>query len=142
MSNTIRTTWVPAVCCSVLLFSFSSVANAQNGGFTVLEFDTELLSLDLSGGPYPMPLASDPGNTRPGSVMGYGIVDSTVSISLTPGVQSLGEACAFSSGAVGTDGAKAKRNVNSLTLSRSTRQNWTDNSSLLTAFLTFSLTSR
>ena len=63
-----------------------------------LQFDTELLSLDLNGGPFPMPLASDPGNALGDSVSGYGFVDTQVTISLSsqrnvlPGAQSLGTA--------------------------------------------------
>jgi hypothetical protein len=65
-----------------------------------IEFDTELLSLALSGGPFPMPLASDPGNLLGDSISGYGWVDSLVTISLSsqrtvsPGAQSLGKAYA------------------------------------------------
>jgi hypothetical protein len=81
-------------------------------------FDTELVSLDLGGGPYPLPLASDPGNTLfpdagggsaadggLASIEGYGFVDAEVSITLSsqrptdatppgPGPPSLGIACA------------------------------------------------
>ncbi len=67
---------------------------------TTLVFDTELVSLDLSGGPYPIPLASDPGNALGDSIDGYGFVDSLVTITLSsqrssaPGPSSLGQACA------------------------------------------------
>ena len=65
-----------------------------------LEFDTELLSLELVGGPVPMPLASDPGNALGDSVDGYGFVDSIVTFTLSsqrsvsPGPQSFGKALA------------------------------------------------
>ena len=83
-----------------------------------LVFDTELVSLDLTGGPYPMPLASDPGNANFPDVggglaadgglasdSGYGFVDAAVSITLSsqrpadapipgPGPPSTGIACA------------------------------------------------
>jgi hypothetical protein len=66
-----------------------------------LVFDTELLSLNLSGGPFPIPLASDPGNALGDSVEGYGFVDSQVLITLSsqrpvnPGPASTGQAYAF-----------------------------------------------
>jgi adhesin HecA-like repeat protein len=70
-----------------------------------LVFDTELVSLNLSGGPYPMPLASDPANLLGDSIDGYGFVDAEVSITLAsqrlpdatppgPGPPSVGQACA------------------------------------------------
>lgn len=70
------------------------------GGFVQIEFDTTLESLNLSGGPYPMPLASDPGNVLGDSVEGYGFVDSEVTITLSsqrpvdPGPASTGQAIA------------------------------------------------
>lgn len=65
-----------------------------------IQFDTELTSLNLSGGAYPLPLASDPANQLGDSIEGYGFVDSMVTITLssqrpTPGPRSLGEAFAF-----------------------------------------------
>ena len=42
----------------------------SDNGPVCLEFDTELVSLDLTGEPIPMPLASDPGNELPDSVDG------------------------------------------------------------------------
>lgn len=66
-----------------------------------LVFDTELVSLELTGGPYLMPLAADPGFLLPGTIEGYGMVESTVSISLSsqrsvsPGPNSFGETIAF-----------------------------------------------
>ena len=62
-------------------------------------FHTQLLSLSLTGGPYPIPLASDPGNLLGDSVSGYGFVNSLVLITLSsergiPGPPSLGQACA------------------------------------------------
>jgi hypothetical protein len=67
----------------------------------VLEFDTELTSLNLSGGPYFIPLASDPGNFLGDSVEGYGFVESWVSLTLSsqrstnPGPSSVGRTYAF-----------------------------------------------
>ena len=74
----------------------------QPSGFVQLQFDTELTSLNLSGGPFPMPLASDPGNALGDSVGGYGFVDSQVMITLSsqrvhaPGPASTGMAFADS----------------------------------------------
>jgi hypothetical protein len=70
-----------------------------------LVFDTELVSLNLSGGPYPVPLASDPANLLGDSIDGYGFVDTEISITLSsqrppegtppgPGPASTGKACA------------------------------------------------
>jgi hypothetical protein len=64
-----------------------------HGGFITLEFETELTSLNLTGGPYPMPLGP-----------GWTPVQSEVSITLSsqrdvaPGPPSLGTACAFPRG--------------------------------------------
>ena len=83
-------------------------AHAGVSTFTFLEFETELLELNLTGGPFPIPLASDPGNALGDSIEGYGFVDSIVSISLSsqrsinPGPPSLGTACAFSGGQAGS----------------------------------------
>jgi hypothetical protein len=66
-----------------------------------IEFDTALVRMDLAGGPFRMPLASDPGNALGDSVDGYGFVNSQVSISLSSqngGPASLGKACALSGG--------------------------------------------
>jgi len=68
---------------------------------TEIQFDTELLSMDLSGGPFPMPLANDPNNFLGDSVEGYGFVDSQVTITLSsqrvtdPGPRSGGRRSAF-----------------------------------------------
>jgi hypothetical protein len=67
-----------------------------------LEFDTELLSLNLTGGPFPLPLASDPANALGDSIDGYGFVNSQVSITLSsqrplPGPRSLGHVFATNS---------------------------------------------
>jgi hypothetical protein len=67
---------------------------------TTVVFDTELVSLDLTGGPYPIPPASDPGNVLPDGVAGYGFVNSEVAITLSSqrdpdrNLRSLGQACA------------------------------------------------
>ena len=66
-----------------------------------LEFETELVELNLTGGPFPMPLASDPDSLLDDTVEGFGFVDSEVSVTLSsqravdPGPRSLGEACAL-----------------------------------------------
>jgi len=62
----------------------------------LIVFDTEMVSMDLTGGPFPMPLASDPANSLGDSIDGYGFVDSNVSVKLSsqrstnPGQASLG----------------------------------------------------
>lgn len=73
-----------------------------------LNFETELKELNLTGGPFPLPLASDPGNSLGDSIEGYGFVDSQVAVQLSsqrlanPGQPSLGQACAFSGLAAAT----------------------------------------
>lgn len=65
-----------------------------------LHFDTTLEILDLSGGPFAMPLAHDPGNVLGDSIDGYGFVDATVTVTLSsqravnPGQGTEGEAWA------------------------------------------------
>jgi len=72
-----------------------------NGLGVVIEFETELTSMQLSGGPFPIPLASDPNNLLGDSVDGYGFVDSAVILTLSsqrapnPGQASLGGIIAF-----------------------------------------------
>ena len=67
-------------------------------------FNTELVELNLSGGPFPIPLASDPNNALGDSVDGYGFVNSNVVITLSsqrstnPGQRSLGETWAYLGG--------------------------------------------
>ena len=66
----------------------------------LLEFDTELVELTLAGGPFPIPLASDPDNLLGDSLNGYGLVNSNVIITLSsqrtvgPGDPSKGKAYA------------------------------------------------
>ncbi len=68
---------------------------------TSITFQTELSSMNLSGSPFLVPLASDPGNTLGDSVGGYGFVNSLVSMTLSsqravnPGPSSTGMALAF-----------------------------------------------
>lgn len=91
-----------------LCFFAAAPTHAQPGNFIL--FDTELTSLNLLGGPVPMPLASDPGNALGDSISGYGFVNSEVRVTLSsqrlisPGPPSLGEACAFA-GSIGGTGA-------------------------------------
>lgn len=64
-----------------------------------IQFDTELVSLNLTGGPIPIPLATDPDNDLGDSEMGYGFVDSQVELTLSSqrepaGRPSTGSACA------------------------------------------------
>ena len=79
-------------------------AGADELGFVELVFDTELTSLTLTGGPFLMPLASDPGNAIGDSIDGYGFVNSEVTLTLSsqrlvsPGPASLGEAHAYFEG--------------------------------------------
>lgn len=106
--------FLPLLAVGALVWCFGARSTPAYGGvavgFVQLEFDTELTSLNLSGGPFLMPLAADPGNVLfPGtgedpSVEGYGFVNSEVLISLSsqrlvsPGPASTGHAWAFSEG--------------------------------------------
>jgi hypothetical protein len=93
------------------------------GEFVCIEFDTELLEMDLTGPPVPIPVGSDPGNTNfpdtgggtaadggLASDSGYAYVDSAVTITLSsqrnpdPGPASLGKAFAFLGGQAGDNG--------------------------------------
>lgn len=93
-----------AACMGLIVAGSPVYAGIQPPPSVVLEFETELLSLNLSGGPFPIPLASDPANALGDSVEGYGFVNSMVSITLssqrtmTPGPRSLGTARAFNQG--------------------------------------------
>jgi hypothetical protein len=75
-------------------------AQPIDGAPTLIEFDTEIVSMTLTGGPFPMPLAGDPGNHLGDSIEGYGFVDSQVTITLSsqrptdPGPPSAGKALA------------------------------------------------
>lgn len=88
---------------TVAVAAFSALRPGQAcAGF--LAFDTELTSLNLTGGPFLMPLASDPANQLGDSVDGYGFVKSQVSLTLSsqrstnPGAASTGLTRAFQSG--------------------------------------------
>ena len=93
----IRQSFVIANAVVALLLLASASARAE------ILFDTEILSMNLSGGPFPMPLASDPGNALGDSIDGYGFVNTQVTINASsqrvssPGPQSLGQACGINS---------------------------------------------
>ncbi len=101
LSRYARLATVAAVGILAITGARSAVAGGPAPSNVTLEFDLELNSLDLSGGPYPVPLASDPGNALGDTVDGYGFVDSTVGITTSsqrqtsPGPASLGHATAF-----------------------------------------------
>jgi hypothetical protein len=99
-----ETKWV-AICfvaAALALAAGPRPAIAGVGSAALLEFETTLESLDLTGGPFPLPLASDPGNLLGDSIDGYGFVNSLVTITLSsqrplnPGPPTTGHACAFS----------------------------------------------
>lgn len=85
-----------ALCvCAFVFSSWLGTLQAE-----IIAFDTELLSLNLTGPTVGLPLASDPGNALDDSISGYGFVNSSVSITLSsqrsvsPGPRSLGQAIA------------------------------------------------
>jgi len=91
-----------AAALVVTMLGFTSDPVRGQDGIVVPEpflvFDTELVSLDLTGVPVPIPLAQDPFNLLGDSVNGYGFVDSDVLIQLSSqnaGPPSLGKAIAF-----------------------------------------------
>ena len=69
-----------------------------------LEFDLTLEEMNLTSGPFLMPLASDPLNSLPDSVDGYGFVESTATLTLSsqrpvnPGPATTGKLFAYSVG--------------------------------------------
>ncbi len=69
-------------------------------------FFTELTNMNLSGGPFPVPLARDPGNVLGDSMDGYGFVNSHIALTLSsqrvagPGPSSTGTAQAFPAGSL------------------------------------------
>ena len=111
--STRKARWVTVVCLTACLIAAASAERASGviiAPDVFLEFDTELLSMTLTDGPFPMPFASDPQNTLtdadggPASIDGFGFVNSLVTITLSsqratdPGPESLGQAFAFRSG--------------------------------------------
>jgi len=91
--------------CAICLVMFLILGGASGlSHATLLIFDTELTSLNLSGGPFIIPLASDPTNALGDSVDGYGFVESEVAITLSsqravdPGPASVGQAVAHRDG--------------------------------------------
>ncbi|HUU90676.1 MAG TPA: PEP-CTERM sorting domain-containing protein [Phycisphaerae bacterium] len=88
-----RHRWI-AACCAAAALALAA-AQPAHGQF-LIEFDTELVEMSLSGGPFPLPIASDPGNNLGDSIDGYGFVDSLVEVTLSsqrasnPGPPSLG----------------------------------------------------
>jgi hypothetical protein len=89
-----------AVACAGLTFP-APAAVAQSDDYVFLTWDTELTTLNLTGGPVGLPLASDPSNALGDSIDGFGFVDSLVEITLSsqrpinPGPRSFGTTCAF-----------------------------------------------
>ena len=85
---------------AIALLAITSMACLVVPASADVLFQTEILSMNLSGGPFPMPLAQDPGNLLGDSINGYGFVDTQVTITgssqrtINPGPQSLGQACA------------------------------------------------
>ncbi len=102
---------LPLMAVGALVWCLGAGGTPAYGGMAPsvhLTFETELLSLDLSGGPVPLPLARDPLNSLLDSTEGYGWVDSTVGVSLSserlpsPGEASLWRASSRSSRAGST----------------------------------------
>jgi len=85
----------------VAVFVLGSCANQASA---VISFETGLTSMNLTGGPFPMPLASDPGNLLGDSIQGYGFVDSSVQFTLSsqrsgnPGPATTGQTTAWPEG--------------------------------------------
>lgn len=66
-----------------IIFAAFVLGSCANQASANIIFETEITSIDLTGGPFAMPLASDPGNQLPDSVGGYGWVDSHVELTLS-----------------------------------------------------------
>ena len=90
------------VMMGLVLGLTASTAQAKVEG--EIQFDTEMVSWGFTGGPFAMPLASDPANLLGDSVAGYGFVNSEVALTLSsqravsPGPPSLGHVDAFRAG--------------------------------------------
>ncbi|MSR56432.1 MAG: hypothetical protein EXS05_02015 [Planctomycetaceae bacterium] len=84
--------------------AWAGSVRTSSGPFVFIEFDTQLTSLNLTGGPFLMPLASDPTNALGDSIEGFGLVNSSVGIMLssmrspTPGPATRGHATASNGG--------------------------------------------
>ncbi len=96
---------VLAIIAASIAYGLPNVASAGVAPpFAQVEFDTSLTSLNLNGGPFLIPLASDPGNALGDSIQGYGYVRSQVTLSLSsqrlvnPGPATLGHAFASNRG--------------------------------------------
>jgi len=85
----------------VAAFVLGSCANQASANII---FETEISSMNLTGGPFLMPLASDPANWLGDSVDGFGFVESGVLISMSsqrpfnPGPLSTGQTTAWPDG--------------------------------------------
>jgi hypothetical protein len=109
--------FLPLLAVGALVWCFGvrstpAYGGVVDGGFVQLHFDTELIALDLTGGPFPMPLGRDPNNVGVGtgfiagsffddSIEGFAFVDSFVQVELSSmngGPASLGQAWAYSQG--------------------------------------------
>ena len=91
--------WFRAFPIIAAALTFSAAVAA--GGPPKLQFDTELTGMTLTGGPFPLPLASDPNNVLGDSFDGYGYVNSLVTMtassqrSILPGPASTGQFHAY-----------------------------------------------
>ena len=107
-----RSKWMWGLAAAMLLFAGAGQSfGIGEYRFVQIEFDTTLETLDLTGGPFPIPLASDPGNALGDSVEGYGFVDSLVSITLSSqsgGPATTGKAFAHPGDAAGVEGADGR----------------------------------
>ncbi len=88
-----------------LTIGLSAILLAPHAANASVLWDTEMVSLNLTGGPFLMPLASDPANLLGDSVDGYGFVDSDVQLTVSsqrviPGPASLGQHQGFDFGSV------------------------------------------
>jgi hypothetical protein len=80
-----RTAALNGILILVVALSLAGLPSRAQGNDVPIDikFDTTLELLDLSGGPFPLPLASDPTNALGDSIDGYGYVDSEVTITLS-----------------------------------------------------------
>ena len=89
-----------AICLSIVSVVLVLGGRADRACANIT-FETELTSMNLSGGPFSVPLASDPSNMLGDSIDGYGFVESVVTMTLSsqravsPGPASVGTAWAY-----------------------------------------------
>lgn len=102
MSKVLQWLFAPKTRIAIIVSALTLFLGGQAAqAVIIIEFDTELTSMNLAGGPYPIPLASDPGNALGDSIDGYGFVDSQAAMTLSS-IPSFGKVTATNGALNGT----------------------------------------